>query len=65
MAGEKATELMDANAPKCHRCRHYYVTHDPKQPHGCRAYAFKSRQSPAQLVQASSGKPCLLFSPKS
>jgi hypothetical protein len=51
-----------ANHPACRQCRHYYTTYDPKKPHGCRAYSFKSRENPAQLVSSSSGKPCLMFS---
>jgi len=50
--------------PSCRRCRHYYITHVPRQPHGCKAYAFKSRSNPAQFVLNSSGRPCLLFAPK-
>ena len=50
--------------PACHQCRHYYVTYDPKKPHGCRAYSFKAKGNPAQVVLSSSEKPCLMFAAK-
>lgn len=56
--------MNENSTPACRRCRHYYVTHDPRQPHGCKAYSFKSRQNPAALVLASSGRPCQLFCPR-
>jgi len=48
----------------CQRCRHYYVTWDKRFPHGCRAMKFKSKAAPSITVHESSGRPCLLFSPK-
>ncbi|MBN2125298.1 MAG: uracil-DNA glycosylase [Deltaproteobacteria bacterium] len=54
----------DASRITCRRCRHYYVTWDKAFPHGCRAMGFKSRESPAKTVQASSGLDCLLFEGK-
>ncbi|MCK5540297.1 MAG: hypothetical protein KAI69_05165 [Deltaproteobacteria bacterium] len=50
--------------PSCRQCRHYYVTYDPKKPYGCRAYSFKAKENPAQVVLSSSGKPCLMFDAK-
>jgi hypothetical protein len=47
--------------PDCRRCRHFFITHEPKRPQGCRAYGFKSRELPAQAVRRLSGRPCLLF----
>ena len=46
----------------CHKCIHYYVTWDPKFPHGCRAMDFKSRRYPINEVRdIMSGENCLLF----
>ena len=50
--------------PDCLHCEHYYVTWEPERPRGCRAYAFKSEQTPSEVVLASSGEPCQLFSRK-
>ncbi|MBN2808772.1 MAG: uracil-DNA glycosylase [Deltaproteobacteria bacterium] len=55
---------MTTKQPACRQCRHYYITYDPQKPHGCRAYAFKAKVNPAQVVLSSSGKPCLLFTPR-
>jgi len=49
----------------CRRCHYYYVTWEAKQPHGCKAYGFKSAQIPSMVVQRSSGSKCSLFTPKS
>lgn len=50
--------------PNCQVCRHFYITHDPASPYGCRAMGFKSRHYPAVVVYASSGLPCQLFQAK-
>ena len=50
--------------PRCHLCRHHYVTWDPAMPYGCRKWGFKSARLPSQEVLSASGKPCLLFEPK-
>lgn len=50
--------------PNCLKCTHYFITHDPGRPYGCRAMAFKSRTSPAQVVLQSSGMNCQMFTPK-
>ncbi len=47
--------------PNCIHCVHYYVTHDPRQPYGCRRFGFKSTQNPAILVFSSSGVECQSF----
>lgn len=51
----------DSRQPNCLICKHYYITHDSRQPRGCRAYSFKSRDLPALVVKSVSGRPCLLF----
>jgi hypothetical protein len=48
----------------CRRCVHYFVTWEPKKPHGCKAYGFKSPQIPSMVVYKSSGMECGLFSQK-
>lgn len=48
----------------CLKCRHYYVTWDPRYPRGCRAFGFKSQTMPSLQVLSSSGRPCLNFEPK-
>ncbi|THF57217.1 uracil-DNA glycosylase [Pseudothauera rhizosphaerae] len=53
-----------AHAPDCKACAHYYITHDPTFPYGCRRLGFKTRRQPAQDVLASSGLPCMMFEPK-
>lgn len=50
--------------PNCQACRHFYITHDPAHPYGCRAMGFKSLQYPAVLVFTSSGLHCQLFQVK-
>jgi len=48
----------------CRKCEYYFVTWEPKQPHGCRAYGFKSPQIPSMVVLKSSGSDCALFKEK-
>ena len=45
----------------CRQCRHFFITHEPRQPMGCRAYGFKSQHLPASVVLRSSGQHCRLF----
>ncbi len=53
-----------AGRPTCIQCVHYYVTHDPAQPYGCRGLGFKAAQNPAAMVFASSGIECQIFMEK-
>jgi hypothetical protein len=55
---------MAVELPHCLKCMHYFITHDPDRPYGCRAMAFKSRTSPARVVYGSSGIICQLYTPK-
>jgi hypothetical protein len=55
---------MTDSLPNCLLCGHYFITHDPQKPFGCRALGFKSRTNPARLVYESSGMHCQLFSAK-
>ncbi|MDA8165359.1 MAG: uracil-DNA glycosylase [Desulfobacteraceae bacterium] len=54
----------DTARPSCFTCLHFYVTHQPAHPYGCRAMGFKSAQLPVIAVHASSGLPCQLHAPK-
>jgi len=45
----------------CQKCIHYFVTWEPSQPHGCRAYGFKSKQIPSVVVKESSGMKCNFY----
>lgn len=48
----------------CQRCTYYYVTWETNNPHGCKAYGFKSRLIPSLIVRRSSGEDCKLFAEK-
>jgi hypothetical protein len=48
----------------CRRCIHYFVTWNASQPHGCKAYGFKSKMIPSMVVKQSSGIDCSYFSEK-
>jgi len=48
----------------CQRCQYYYVTWQSNQPHGCKAYGFKSKQLPSIVVKQSSGSVCNFYSKK-
>ncbi|MDK9708635.1 MAG: uracil-DNA glycosylase [Desulforhopalus sp.] len=50
--------------PNCLLCIHYFITHDPEKPYGCRALRFKSRTIPSRVVFESSGMNCQLFAGK-
>ena len=45
----------------CFDCSHYFITHDPDRPHGCRTHGFKSRNMPAHEVRRSSGLACQVY----
>ncbi|WP_345980563.1 uracil-DNA glycosylase [Sulfurimonas sp. HSL3-2] len=48
----------------CRRCAYYYVTWNAAQPHGCKAYGFKSKMIPSLVVKQSSGADCSFFTLK-
>ena len=48
----------------CRRCEYYFVTWKPEQPHGCKAYGFKSQYIPSLVVFQSSGTDCNMFKQK-
>lgn len=47
--------------PTCRGCMHYYITHDPQYPYGCRAFGFTTRRPPVLEVAAASATQCLFF----
>ena len=53
-----------AQRPNCYQCQHFYITHEPAHPYGCRAMGFKSAQLPMITVRISSGLDCQLFTAK-
>ncbi len=55
----------DGIKANCFECRHFFITHEPALPYGCRAMGFKSRELPCAVVLRSSNAPCLLLEPKS
>ena len=55
---------MVTEIPQCIQCIHYFISHDPDKPYGCRAMAFKCRINPARLVYQSSGIACQLYTQK-
>lgn len=48
----------------CLHCAHFYVTWDERNPKGCRAMGFKSREAPSAVVFRSSGMACQMFEEK-
>ncbi len=46
---------------RCSECAHYFVTHEPRFPHGCRAFGTKSRALPSDVVRLASGTDCTAF----
>jgi hypothetical protein len=48
----------------CNGCRHFYVTHDPALPWGCRSFGFRAAQLPNFLVRAATGTNCASFEQK-
>ncbi|MCP3914468.1 MAG: hypothetical protein GY711_02800 [bacterium] len=50
--------------PNCTHCRYFFVTYEPKQPRGCRAYGFKSLAMPTAVVLETSGADCKQFEPR-
>lgn len=45
----------------CKKCQYYFVTWEQHQPHGCKAYGFKTKMVPSVVVKNSSKMECTLF----
>lgn len=48
----------------CFRCQYFYITWEASNPRGCKAFGFKTSRMPSQVVEETSGEPCLKFRPK-
>ncbi|MBT6097207.1 MAG: hypothetical protein HOH05_02400 [Marinovum sp.] len=49
----------------CNECRFFYITHDARNPWGCRHFGFKTAIIPAQAVLKTSGTNCAYKTAKS
>ena len=54
-------ENIEIQTVNCFDCSHYFITHAPDRPHGCRMHGFKSLTMPAHEVRRSSGLACQVF----
>jgi len=52
---------MNKNQIHCLKCIHYYSTHEPQTPRGCKLYGFKTQNIPAIVVKKQTGSECLGF----
>jgi len=52
------------NQIDCFNCKYFYVTWDANNPRGCKAFGFKTRRLPSEVVFETSGEECLKFTPK-
>lgn len=48
----------------CFQCEHFFVTWDQRNPRGCKAYNFKTKELPSTVVKRTSGITCLHFRQK-
>ncbi len=48
----------------CKLCVYYFVTWQPQNPHGCKAFGFKSKTIPSNEVLKNSGKACTFYKQK-
>jgi hypothetical protein len=51
-------------AVECRKCKHFFITWDPKNPYGCKAFGIKSKRIPSVEIYLTSGKECLKFQKK-
>lgn len=56
--------MKKTNRIDCFKCKHFYVTWEPANPKGCKAFGFKTHRFPSDVVLETSGEPCLKFDPK-
>ncbi len=61
MMAEQADQATRIN---CFQCQHFYVTHEPAFPYGCRVMGFKSKRLPADVALQNSGMTCQSFAGK-
>jgi len=60
----RSTERNAGEDPPCRECRHFFITHEPAHPWGCRAFGIAAARLPALVVRESSGEPCGAFEPR-
>ncbi|MCP3739840.1 uracil-DNA glycosylase [Rossellomorea sp. BNER] len=53
--------MVQTKKVNCFQCQYFYTTWQPSHPRGCKAYGFKSKKIPSNVVFQSSGQPCLKF----
>lgn len=56
--------MKKTNPVNCFECKHFYVTWEPANPRGCRAFGFKTHRIPSDVVFETSGEACLKFTTK-
>ncbi|MBD3754447.1 MAG: uracil-DNA glycosylase [Gammaproteobacteria bacterium] len=56
--------MKKTNSIDCFKCRFFYVTWDANNPRGCKAFGFKTKRLPSDVVFEASGEPCMKFSPR-
>ena len=61
---DKLIKRGDGVTVNCFQCEYFYVTWDQRNPRGCKAYGFKTRELPSIVVKKSSGIECLKFARK-
>ncbi|UOR11173.1 hypothetical protein MUO15_16460 [Halobacillus amylolyticus] len=49
----------------CFKCKHFFTTWNPQFPRGCKAYGFKGKEMPSDLVLKTTGTSCMQFESKS
>lgn len=60
----RTNERREPLDPPCRECRHYFVTHEPAHPWGCRAFGIASTRTPSILVREATGQRCEAFERK-
>jgi len=53
--------MKKTNPIDCFQCQNLYITWDENAPRGCKAFGFKTKRLPSDVVFESSGEPCLKF----
>ncbi|AYC28774.1 uracil-DNA glycosylase [Paenisporosarcina cavernae] len=48
----------------CFECQHFFITWDQRNPRGCKAFGFKTKELPSAVVRRASGMECAKFTPK-
>ncbi len=45
----------------CFICKYFYITWESAFPNGCKAFGFKTKYFPSEVICSSSGMKCLHF----